>query len=122
MSQDGVSQQQQRSLRDILSDGESFGPEQAVRISIDIAGAFHRLHKEGKIIGAVFPDQVLISEQGRAKLAELDSRPLESLPLPDLCFVPPEKLDGQVLSPQTDIYSVGMILYVLLSGYLPFQA
>jgi Tol biopolymer transport system component len=112
----------QRSLRDILNDGESFGPEQAVRISIDVAGALHRIHKEGKIQGAIYPDQVLISMQGRAKLADLEnSRSIEHLPLPDLCFVPPEKLDGQVLTQQTDIYGIGIILYVLLSGHLPFN-
>ena len=46
---------------------------------------------------------------------------MEQLPLPDLCFVPPEKLDRQPLSPQTDVYSIGIILYVLLSGHLPFN-
>ena len=107
-------------LQEILESRAPLPPEQAIPMVIELANVLEVRHKQGKILGGIYPDQVLF-EDGLVQLYELAAPRLpEDLTLMYLGFVPPEVLENQPLVAQSDIYSVGVILYSLLTGHFPF--
>lgn len=110
-----------RTLHEILEAGP-LPPDQAIPLVIELANVLEVRHKQGKVLGGIYPDQVLF-EDGMVQLYELAAPRLpEDLTLMYLGFVPPEVLDNQPPVPQTDIYSIGLILYAMLTGRTPYPS
>ena len=111
-----------RSVHDILEGKEALPPEQAIPLALDLYRVLESLHKQGKTLGGIYPDQVLLQD-GLAQILELAApRVPEDVTLSYLGFVPPETFEGQTAGVTSDIYSAGIILYVLLTGRIPFAA
>ena len=77
------------------------------------------------------PGNVLIAANGCAKVADFGiAKSMEALPEADLtatnmlvgtpAYLAPERIDGQPATPQSDLYSVGVLLYEALAGRKPF--
>ncbi|HSP07633.1 MAG TPA: hypothetical protein VLR94_10680 [Acidobacteriota bacterium] len=111
-----------RTLHEILEAGIPLPPEQAIPLVVELANVLEVRHKQGKVLGGIYPDQVLF-EDGMVQLFELAAPRLpEDLTLMYLGFVPPEVLETQPPVPQTDIYSIGLILYALMTGRVPYAS
>jgi serine/threonine protein kinase len=92
--------------------------------------AVHYAHQKGVIHGDLKPPNVLVGNDGVVKLVDfgiatvLASSPgkdeNKSLPLMTPAYASPEQLRGDPLTPVSDVYSLGVILYELLSGARPF--
>lgn len=115
------------SLRDCLIHRGPFQPLLAARLVRQVALALHEAHGSGLIHRDVKPANVLLTPSGSAKLADfglaqrllgLTSRRLAGTP----SFMAPELFKGAPASPQSDLYAVGVMLYYLVSGLLPFSA
>ena len=100
--------------------------------------AFHRARSmKGQHLGLVHSDvnpaNVLISVDGEVKLADygvatateisgVDSGLLEGTTVGKLSYLSPEQAEGQAATSQSDLFSVGVMLFELLAGYRPFRA
>ena len=105
-------------------------PETACSIGAVSAVALHRAHQHGVLHRDVKPENVLFGGNGMLKVTDfgiakvrdatssLATRAGEVLGTP--AYMAPEQAQGVALGPPTDIYSLGVMLYELLAGRLPF--
>ena len=104
--------------------GKAPTPEEAARITLGVLEGLEHLHKLGVVHRDIKPSNVLL-QNGVPRLADFGiSRALHAenptgLPAGTPAFMAPEAFDG-VRSFQTDLWSVGIMFYLLLTGSLPF--
>ncbi len=117
-------------LKDLLAKGP-LPIGQAVDLAIQLADALDYAHREGLIHRDVKPANVLLTRSGRPKLADfgivqaLHERSALTLPgsSPGTpMYMAPEQAGGQPTDRRTDIYSLGIVLYEMLTGRPPFSA
>jgi eukaryotic-like serine/threonine-protein kinase len=94
----------------------------------DLAVALDRAHRKGVIHGDVKPANILINEEGRVKLtdfgmARLASRDTKDTPLLGTpAYWCPEQIVGKPQDARSDIFSLGVVLYEMITGTRPFDA
>jgi eukaryotic-like serine/threonine-protein kinase len=94
----------------------------------DIAMALDVAHRKGVIHGDVKPANILINEEGRVKLtdfgmARLASRDTKDTPLLGTpAYWCPEQIVGKPQDARSDIFSLGVVLYEMITGTRPFDA
>src|SRR6266513_863646 len=103
---------------------------EAVAYAIEIARALSAAHAQRLVHRDVKPQNVLIDPHGRAKVTDFGiARSLEAQGLTaagrvlgTTDYVSPEQALGHPVTEQSDIYSLGIVLYEMLAGEVPFQA
>jgi protein kinase-like protein len=118
-----------RRLSEILSAGP-LEVDAALRLAIDFGGAVETLHNVGLVHGAVRPHNVMVLEDGRVKLMDVELTGLrDALAMQGLVadetaaeYLSPEEARGAPVTEKTDIYAFGVLLYQMLCGVPPFQA
>lgn len=120
------------SLRDLrLRLGGSVPPQQALMLAIQVADALQHAHERGVIHRDVKPGNVLLHTDGRVMLADFGiARSVGDHPeisATDLAigtphYIAPEQALGDQVDARADIYSLGAVLYELLSGRPPYTA
>ena len=109
----------------------SSGPmpcREAAAIVAELAEALQLAHAEGLVHGDLKPDHILLGDDGQIRvvefgelpLTEADSRPESMVGTP--AFMAPERIRGEVglSDTQCEVYSLGVILYEMMTGVLPF--
>jgi serine/threonine protein kinase len=81
-------------------------------------GVIHRDIKPANMLLTEDGD-IKISDMGAALLLDIEQTQVNNIGSPG--YMSPEQLRGEVLTHQTDIYSLGVVMYRLLTGYLPFK-
>jgi serine/threonine-protein kinase len=103
---------------------------EAVDIATQVAAGVGHAHKAGIIHCDVKPQNVLLTEDGTAKVADFGiARALSESGLTDSdvvwgspLYLAPEQAAGERPTPASDVYSIGVTLYEMLAGVPPFQA
>src|SRR5580704_3155163 len=103
-------------------------PETALQLTLELADALDCAHGQGVVHRDLKPANILLTEDGHAKIADfgvaklnLSNRTLGGHVLGTPAYMSPEQLDGEVVDGRSDVFSLGVILYTVLTGYRPFQ-
>lgn len=116
------------SLGDQMRTGTPFAPGRAVEIMAPILSALHAAHLAGVVHRDIKPDNILFTESGRPKLTDFGvahmrdsgSRTRTGVMLGTPYYMSPEQAQGRPVTATTDLYAVGVVLYEMLSGHVPF--
>ncbi|MES2641450.1 MAG: serine/threonine-protein kinase [Myxococcota bacterium] len=96
-----------------------------VELAAQVAEALAHIHGLGMVHGDLKPSNVLVAEDGTARLIDLGLARGRELPPLDLGgtlgFIAPEILRGERPGPEADMYGLGVLLYHLLTRHAPFR-
>ncbi|MCU1372957.1 MAG: serine/threonine protein kinase with sensor(s) [Actinomycetia bacterium] len=118
-----------RSLAQILRDEGALLPDRAADITTDIAAALGFAHRNGVIHRDVKPGNVLLSPLGQVKVTDFgiaravstqDNLTQTGTVMGTATYFSPEQARGEQVDPRSDVYSLGVVLYELLTGEPPF--
>jgi serine/threonine-protein kinase len=118
-----------RRLSEMLAGHTALEVHAALRLALELGGAVETLHNMGFVHGAISPRNVMVLEDGRVKLLDVelsglrDAREVQGLVNVDSPaeYLAPEQIQKAPITEKTDIYAYGVILHELLSGAPPFQ-
>jgi calcium-dependent protein kinase len=92
-----------------------------------LLGACHHMHSQGVVHRDIKPENIMLDSTGEIKLIDFglskkqkDGKKMLKTVLGTPYYMAPEVLDGKYDS-KCDIWALGVLLYVFMSGYLPFQ-
>ena len=118
-------------LRDYLFEQGSLSPAEALHYLIPVLSALAAAHKIGIVHRDLKPENILISSTGRVKVAdfglahgELIGNTLtaeSSVILGSVSYLSPEQVQRGVADSRSDVYSIGIVAFELLTGQKPFS-
>jgi len=115
-------------LRDQLDEGP-IEPWVAANIAAQVAGALDVAHAAGLVHRDIKPANILLSEDGRMKVGDfVIAKAAESADLTQegsfvgtAKYLAPEQVESKPVDGRTDLYSLGVVLYEMLCGRVPFE-
>jgi eukaryotic-like serine/threonine-protein kinase len=117
-----------RSLRDVVQHSAPLHPHRAAEIAGDIADALANAHDKGVVHRDVKPGNVLITPQGQVKVTDFgiaragvaDNLTQTGAVMGTAVYFSPEQAQGFPTDGRSDIYSLGVVLYEMVTSYPPF--
>src|ERR1700691_374194 len=117
-----------RSLKTIVREQGPLEPAIAIDIVIQILRAARSAHRRGVIHRDLKPHNVILDEEGRAKVTDFgiaragaSDMTLTGSIMGTAQYLSPEQAQGHAVSETSDLYAVGVVLYELLTGSVPFE-
>jgi len=119
-----------RLLRQILNEAKKLPPERAIKITLALTKALDYIHGQGVVHRDLKPENIMIGPDDQVKLidfgiaANAGSRRLtfakltEAMGTPD--YISPEQVKGKRGDARSDLYSLGIMFYEMLTGKVPF--
>ncbi len=119
---------QGKELRDILNDGETLPVEQILNIVYQVSSGIAYAHDNGIVHRDVKPSNIMVSSEGHVKITDFGIARMESatvrtqtgMVLGSPKYMSPEQVVGKLIDQRSDIFSLGVVLYEMLTGKAPF--
>lgn len=117
------------SLKELIRREAPLSPPRAIQLARQIAEALEHAHENSIIHRDVKPHNILITRSGRAKLTDFGIAQASASTLThtdtivgSVHYISPEQAKGEPAGPKSDIYALGVVLYEMLTGKVPYQA
>lgn len=102
----------------------------ALHFTVQILSALQHAHDKGIVHRDVKPQNIMLLRDGTIKVADFgiarfarsEQRTITDKAIGSVHYISPEQARGDVIDEKADLYSVGVLLYEMLTGCLPFQA
>jgi len=121
-----------KNLDRFIRDNPNLSLVERIDIGVQIADALYLAHQAEIVHRDVKPANILVDDNGIVKLTDFNLARLRDTSLTPLtgehnvlgtpAYMSPEQCLGKEATPQSDIYSLGVVLYFLFTGALPFEA
>ncbi len=117
-------------LRSLIQEKKKFPPEEAVELMQQVCRALEAAHTLGIIHRDLKPQNIMLDQTGRilvmdfglARMVEGDGMTQTGALVGTMEYMSPEQALGKDLDQRSDLFSLGLILYELLTGKMPFKA
>jgi len=118
------------SLTQILSKKKQLSISDVIYIGSRVANGLHAAHSNGLVHRDIKPGNILITSEGRVKVTDFGIVAIQDESsditktgsvLGTATYISPEQAKGESVSSQSDLYSLGIVLYELLLGKPPFE-
>jgi len=116
-------------LKELLDQEGPLEPREAIELALQVARGLSFAHENGLVHRDVKPQNVLIDADGRAKVTDfgiahaldVDGMTITGTIMGSSNYIAPEQARGEPVDEQSDVYSLGCVLYELLTGEVPFD-
>ena len=117
-------------LEDRFQSNEPLGDAETEQIASDVAAGLAHAHERGLVHRDLKPANVVFDEEGRAKISDFgiarmtgaDTLTEAGTLIGTAAYMSPEQASGETVTPASDVYAFGVILFRMLTGRLPFES
>ena len=120
-----------RTLKQLIEERGSLSPERAARIVEQVANALDYAHRQGFVHRDIKPANIFVGKEDHTTLADFGIAKAASetqhltrtgmlIGTPE--YMSPEQAEGGTVDYRTDLYALGVVLYQMLAGRLPFKS
>ncbi len=118
-----------RTLKEIITERTTLPADTAAQVAIRILSALQHAHNNGIIHRDIKPQNILVSPDGMIKVADFgiarvagsDTLTKDDAVLGSVHYFSPEQAKGEEVNAASDLYSVGVVMYEMLTGHVPFE-
>lgn len=116
-------------LQEYLRDNSMLEPEVAIAITIEVCQALENAHLNNVIHRDIKPANLMLLPDGRVKVMDFGVSRLKGVPVTregaiagTFTYMSPEQAEGQLVDERSDVWSIGVVLYQMITGINPFDA